>query len=169
MRRNSGFERHRADCGALIGKSRGKPGFWDAASGGPCGCFKWFSSDFEGLYLSIQCEGIRALSAIGRTAVRQLRRAGGSPAFGMLQAAGLAGVSSDFSSGFEGLHRSIQCEGIRVLSAIGRAAARHLGRAGGSPAFRDVTNGGPCGVFSSGFQVISRDCIAQSNAKGFGL
>ena len=91
MRKNSGFERHRADCGASIERGRGKPGLWDTASGGPCGCFKWFSSDFEGLYLSIQCEGIRALSAIGWTVVRYLGRAGGSPAFGTLQAAGLAG------------------------------------------------------------------------------
>ena len=91
MRRNSGFERHRAGCGVSIEKGRGKPGLWDVTNGGPCGCFKWFSSDFEGLHRSIQCEGIRALSAIGWTAARQLRRAGGSPAFGTLQVAGLAG------------------------------------------------------------------------------
>ena len=86
----------------------------------------------------------------------------------MLQAAGLAGVSSDFSSGFEGLHRSIQCEGIRALSAIGRTAARDLGRAGESPAFGTLQAAGLAGV-SSGFQVISRDCISQSNVKEFEL
>ncbi|WP_411655369.1 hypothetical protein [Anaeromassilibacillus sp. SJQ-1] len=41
-----GFERHRADCGASIEKGRGKPGFWDAASGGPCGTLKTNKSAF---------------------------------------------------------------------------------------------------------------------------
>jgi len=54
------------------------------------------------------------------------------------------------------------------LSAIGRTAARHLGRAGGSPAFGTLQAAGLAGV-SSDFQVISRDCIAQSNAKELGF
>ena len=41
-----GFERHRADCGASIEKGRGKPGLWDAVSGGPCGTLKTNKSAF---------------------------------------------------------------------------------------------------------------------------
>ncbi len=82
MRRNLGFERHWVDCGASFGKGQGKAwllGTIQAA--GLAGCFKWFSSDFEGLHLSIQCERIRALSAFGRTVARHLGRAGGKPGF----------------------------------------------------------------------------------------
>ncbi len=126
-------------------RAGGSPAFGMLQAAGLAGVSSGFSSDFEGLYLSIQCEGIRALSAIGRAAACQLKRAGGSPAFGTLRTAGLAGVSSDFSSGFEGLHRSIQCEGIRALSAIGWTAARQLRRAGGSPAFGTLQVAGLAG------------------------
>ena len=40
MRKNSGFERHRVDCGASIERGRGKPGLWDVTNGGPCEVFQ---------------------------------------------------------------------------------------------------------------------------------
>ena len=53
MQKELGFERHRAGCGVSIEKGRGKPAFGMLQAAGLAGVSKWFSSDFEGLYLSI--------------------------------------------------------------------------------------------------------------------
>ena len=146
----------------------GSPAFGTLRTAGLAGVSSDFSSGFEGLHRSIQCEGIRALSAIGVDCGALFGKGRGKPGLWDATSGGPYRCFKWFSSDFEGLHRSIQCEGIRALSAIGWTVARHLRRAGGSPAFGTLRTAGLTGV-SSGFQVISRDCISQSNVKEFGL